>query len=115
MDAVMIAMLVAGVGVLGLGVCVLAKVGQSLIKIAEALAAAAAVVFAVGLLVKAGMWAIRQAFTRWRTSLTVLAVAGWWHWWGWSSLVLTVGLVIPARSRSLRSWVPSSRLSTVGL
>jgi S-DNA-T family DNA segregation ATPase FtsK/SpoIIIE len=39
------------------------------------------------------MWAVRQAFTRWRTSLTVLAVAGWWHWWGGLPLVLTVGVV----------------------
>jgi S-DNA-T family DNA segregation ATPase FtsK/SpoIIIE len=89
MDAHMI----AGGGVLGIVVWVLAKVGKALIKIAEVLAAAAAVVFAVWLLVKVGAWAIRQAFTRWRTSLTVLVVAGWWHWWGWLSLVLTVGAI----------------------
>jgi len=39
------------------------------------------------------VWAIRQAVTRWRTSLTVLAVAAWWRWWGWPSLALTVGVV----------------------
>jgi S-DNA-T family DNA segregation ATPase FtsK/SpoIIIE len=31
--------------------------------------------------------------TRWRTSLTVLAVVTWWHWWGGASLVLAVGVV----------------------
>jgi DNA segregation ATPase FtsK/SpoIIIE, S-DNA-T family len=93
MDVRMIAVLVAGAGALGIVVWVLAKIGQFLIKVAEVLAAAAVVAFTVWLVIKAGMWAIRQAFTRWRTSLTVLAVAGWWHWWGSPSLVLTVGVV----------------------
>ncbi|MDQ2881244.1 MAG: FtsK/SpoIIIE domain-containing protein [Actinomycetota bacterium] len=93
MDASMIAMLVAGAGVLGVVVWVLAKIGQVLIKVAEALAAAAVVAIAVWLVIKAGVWAIRQAVTRWRTSLTVLAVAAWWHWWGWPSLALTVSVV----------------------
>jgi S-DNA-T family DNA segregation ATPase FtsK/SpoIIIE len=93
MDVRMIAMLVAGAGALGVVVWVLAKIGQLLIKIAEVLAAAAVVAFAVWLVIKAGMWALRQAFTRWRTSLTVLAVAGWWHWWGGLSLILTVSVV----------------------
>ncbi|MBV9444677.1 MAG: cell division protein FtsK [Streptosporangiaceae bacterium] len=89
----MIAMLVAGAGVLGVLVWVLAKIGQALIKVAEALAAAAVVAFAGWLLVKVGVWAIRQAVTRWRTSLSVLAMTAWWRWWGWPSLVLTVGLL----------------------
>jgi S-DNA-T family DNA segregation ATPase FtsK/SpoIIIE len=93
MDIPMIAVLVAGAGALGVVVWVLAKIGQLLIKVAEVLAAAAVVAFTVWLVIKAGMWAIRQAFTRWRTSLTVLAVAGWWHWWGGLSLILTVGVV----------------------
>ncbi|MGH4000336.1 MAG: cell division protein FtsK, partial [Pseudonocardiaceae bacterium] len=93
MDARMIAVLVAGAGVLGVVVWLLAKIGQVLIKVAEALAAAAVVAFVMWLVIKAGMWAIRQAVTRWRTSLTVLALAAWWHWWGWPSLVLTVGVV----------------------
>ncbi|MGH3809195.1 MAG: FtsK/SpoIIIE domain-containing protein, partial [Pseudonocardiaceae bacterium] len=93
MDVGMIAELVAGAGVLGILVWVLAKIGQVLIKVAEALAAAAVAVLAVWLLIKAGVWAIRQAVTRWRTSLTVLAVAAWWHWWGWPSLVLTMGVI----------------------
>src|SRR5918998_2787509 len=93
MDVRMIALLVAAAGVLGIVVWVLAKIGQALIKVAEALAAATAVVFAAWLMIKAGVWAIRQALTRWRTSLTVLAVAAWWHWWGWPSLALTAGVI----------------------
>jgi DNA segregation ATPase FtsK/SpoIIIE, S-DNA-T family len=93
MDASMIAMLIASTAVLGIVVWLLAKIGQVLIKVAEALAAAAVVAIAVWLVIMAGVWAIRQAVTRWRTSLTVLTVMAWWHWWGWPSLVLTVGVV----------------------
>ncbi|MGH3864554.1 MAG: FtsK/SpoIIIE domain-containing protein [Pseudonocardiaceae bacterium] len=93
MDTRMIVVLVAGAGALGVVVWLLAKIGQFLIKIAEVLAAAAAVAFAVWLVIKAGVWAIRQAVTRWRTSLTLLAVTAWWHWWGGLSLALTVGVV----------------------
>jgi S-DNA-T family DNA segregation ATPase FtsK/SpoIIIE len=93
MDIRMIAVLVAGAGVLGVVVGVLAKIGQALIKVAETLAAAAVVAFAVWLVVKAGVWAIRQALTRWRTSLTVLTVTAWWDWGGGLSLVLTVIVV----------------------
>jgi DNA segregation ATPase FtsK/SpoIIIE, S-DNA-T family len=119
MDVHMVAMLVAGAGVLGVVVWVLAKIGQVLIKVAEALAAAAVVAFTVWLVVKAGAWAIRQAFTHWRTSLSVLAVGAWWHWWGWPSLALTVSVIATALTawrladvvsfdawagRHLRSW-----------
>src|SRR5947209_2666626 len=90
MDLGTIAVLVAGAGVLGIVVWVLAQVGHALIKIAEAVAAAAVVVFTLWLLFKAVAWAIRQAFMRWRTSLTVLAAAAWW---GWPSLALTVSAV----------------------
>jgi len=93
MDTHMIAMLVTGAAVLGVVVWGLAKIGQVLIKIAEALAAAAVVAFTVWLLVKAGAWAIREAFTHWRTSLSVLAITAWWHWWGWPSLALTVSVI----------------------
>jgi S-DNA-T family DNA segregation ATPase FtsK/SpoIIIE len=93
MDVSMIAALVAGAGVLGIVVWVLAKIGQALIKSAEALAAAAVVAFALWLVIKAVVWAIRQAVSRWRTSLTVLAVTAWSHWWGWPSLALTVGVI----------------------
>jgi DNA segregation ATPase FtsK/SpoIIIE, S-DNA-T family len=96
MDIRMIAALVAGAGVLGVVVWLLAKIGQVLIKVAEVLAAAAVVAFAVWLVVKAGVWAVRQAFTRWRTSLTVLTVTAWWHWWSGLSLVLIVGVLAAA-------------------
>jgi DNA segregation ATPase FtsK/SpoIIIE, S-DNA-T family len=93
MDARMIVVLIAGTAGLGVVVWVLAKIGQVLIKVAEALAAAAVVAFTVWLLLKAGAWAIRQAFTHWRTSLSVLAITAWWHWWGWPSLALTAGVI----------------------
>jgi S-DNA-T family DNA segregation ATPase FtsK/SpoIIIE len=119
MNAQMIAVLIAGSAALGVVVWVLAKIGQVLIKVAEALAAAAVVALTVWLVVKAVVWAIRQAVTRWRTSLTVLAVAAWSYWWGWASLALTVGVIAAAlvgwrlvdlvsfdawAGRHLRSW-----------
>jgi DNA segregation ATPase FtsK/SpoIIIE, S-DNA-T family len=119
MDAHMIAVLIAGTAGLGVVVWVLAKIGRVLIKVAEALAAAAVVAFTVWLLVKAGAWAIRQSFTHWRTSLSVLTVGAWWHWWGWPSLILTVSVLATALTtwqladvvsfdawagRHLRSW-----------
>ena len=93
MDAQLIAVVIAGGGALGLVVWALAKLGKALIKIAEALAAAAAVLFALWLVIKAVLWALRQTVTQWRTSLTVLGVLAWWLWWGCLSLVLTVGVV----------------------
>ncbi|MGH3847608.1 MAG: hypothetical protein ACRDS0_40265 [Pseudonocardiaceae bacterium] len=94
MDAQMIALVVAGLGGLGVLVWVLAKVGKALIKIAEALAAAAVVVLALWMMVKAVVWALRQVFVHWRTSLTVVALWAWWHWWGGVSLTVTVGVVV---------------------
>ncbi len=93
MDAYLIALVLGGGAVLGVVVWVLAKLGKALIEIAEALAAAAVVVFTVWLVIKAVVWALRQVLTHWRTSLTVLAIVAWWHWWGGASLVLTVGVV----------------------
>ena len=89
----MIALVLAGGAALGLVVCVLAKLGKALIKIAEALAAAAVVLFTVWLVIKAVVWALRQVLTHWRTSLTLLAMLAWWHWWGGISLALTAGVV----------------------
>src|SRR6478609_4258427 len=94
MDVQMIVAAIAGGGALGIFVWVLAKVGKALIKIAEALAAAAAVFFAVWLVIKAVLWALRQTVTYWRTSLTVVGTLAWWHWWGWVSLALILGLVV---------------------
>ena len=93
MDVQMIAALTAAGAALGIVVWVLAKIGRALIKIAEALAAAAAVLFVLWLVIKALGWAWRQTFTHWRTSLTVIAVLAWWHWWGWPSLVVISGVV----------------------
>jgi S-DNA-T family DNA segregation ATPase FtsK/SpoIIIE len=93
MDVQMIAALTAAGAGLGIVVWVLAKIGRALIKIAEALAAAAAVLFVLWLVIKTLGWALRQTFTHWRTSLTVIAVLAWWHWWGWPSLAVTVGVV----------------------
>jgi S-DNA-T family DNA segregation ATPase FtsK/SpoIIIE len=93
MDVQMIAALTAAGAALGIVVWVLAKIGRALIKIAEALAAAAAVVFVLWLVIKALGWAWRQTFTHWRTSLTVIGVLAWWHWWGSPSLVVISGVV----------------------
>jgi S-DNA-T family DNA segregation ATPase FtsK/SpoIIIE len=92
MDLSTIATLIAGAGGLGIVVWMLAQLGRALIKIAEALAAAAAVFFALWLVIKAVGWALRQTFTHWRTSLTVIALLAWWHWWGWESLATTAGI-----------------------
>jgi DNA segregation ATPase FtsK/SpoIIIE, S-DNA-T family len=91
MDPNTTAVLIAGGAALGVLVWVLAKIGHALIKIAEALAAAAAVVLALWLAIKAVLWALRQTLTHWRTSLTIVAAVVWWQWWGWVSLAITVG------------------------
>jgi DNA segregation ATPase FtsK/SpoIIIE, S-DNA-T family len=93
MNAHSISVLILSAVVLGVAVWVLAKLGRVLVRVAEALAAAAVVLLALGLVIKAMWWAIRQAITHWRTSLTVLTVAAWWHWWGWTSLALTAAAV----------------------
>ncbi len=115
MDMSLIALVLAGGGVLGVVVWALAKVGKALIKIAEALAAAAVVVVAVWLMIKALVWALRQVLTHWRTSLTVVAMVAWWQWWGGPSLAITAGVLTGWRlvdlasfdtwaGRHLRSW-----------
>ena len=76
MDAYLIALVLAGGAALGVVVWVLAKLGKVLIKIAEALAAAAVVLFTVWLVIKAVVWALRQTVTHWRTSLAVVAACG---------------------------------------
>jgi S-DNA-T family DNA segregation ATPase FtsK/SpoIIIE len=119
MDAQTIAVLIAGGGVLGVVVWLLAKLGRVLIKVAEALAAAAAVLITLWMLIKAMVWALRQVFKRWRTSLALVTLGVWWHWWGLASLVITVGVAAGALTgwrllslasfdawagRHLRSW-----------
>jgi S-DNA-T family DNA segregation ATPase FtsK/SpoIIIE len=93
MDAYLIALVLAGGAALGVVVWVLAKLGKALIKIAEALAAAAVVLFTVWLVIKSVVWALRQVLIHWRTSLTVVAVLAWWQWWGLASLAVTAGVV----------------------
>jgi DNA segregation ATPase FtsK/SpoIIIE, S-DNA-T family len=100
MDAQTIALVIAGGGALGVVVWLLAKIGKALIKLAEALAAAAVVLFVVWMMVKGIVWALRQVLTHWRTSLTLVALGAWWHWWGWPSLALTVSVV----SGALAGW-----------
>ncbi|MCA1693570.1 MAG: cell division protein FtsK [Actinobacteria bacterium] len=108
MDVQMIAALIAGGATLGIVVWVLAKIGRALIKIAEALAAAAAVLFALWLVIKALGWALRQTLTHWRTSLTIIGVLAWWHWWSWPSLAITAvavaGVITGWRLLDLRSF-----------
>ena len=94
MDTYLIATVLAGGAALGIVVWVLAKLGKALIKIAEALAAAAVVVFTVWLMIKAVVWALHQVITHWRTSLTALAIVAWWQCWGGASLTLTAGLIV---------------------
>jgi len=89
MNAQTITLLIGGGGALGVAVWVLAKIGRTLIKIAEALATAAVVFLTLWLMVKAVGWALRQTLTHWRTSLTLLALGAWWHWWGPTSLAIT--------------------------
>jgi len=93
MDAQTIALFVAGGGALGVIVWALAKIGRVLIKMAEALAAAAVVFLTLRLMIKAVAWALRQLLTHWRTSLTLVTLGAWWHWWGPVSLVITVAVV----------------------
>ncbi|MGB9281116.1 MAG: cell division protein FtsK, partial [Pseudonocardiaceae bacterium] len=94
MDADLIALVMAGGAALGVVVWVLAKLGKALIKIAEALAAAAVVLFTVWLTIKTVGWALRQVLIHWRTSLTVLAIVAWWQCWGGAPLALTAGLIV---------------------
>jgi S-DNA-T family DNA segregation ATPase FtsK/SpoIIIE len=108
MDLSTIAAVIASATGLGIVVWVLAQLGRALIKMAEALAAAAAVFLALWLVIKSVGWALRQTLTHWRTSLTVVALLAWWHWWGWASLATTIsvamGLLVGWRLLALRSF-----------
>jgi DNA segregation ATPase FtsK/SpoIIIE, S-DNA-T family len=91
MDLHTTAALITGGAALGVLVWVLAKIGHALIKLGEALATAAAMAFALWLVIKAVLWALRQTFIHWRTSLSVVTVLAWWQCWGWVSLAITAG------------------------
>ena len=92
MDAYLISLVIAGAGVLGVVVWVLAKLGKGLVKLAEALAAAAVVLFTVWLVIKAVVWALRQTVTHWRTSLmgTQSRERGVSRFQDWGRWVMTV-------------------------
>jgi DNA segregation ATPase FtsK/SpoIIIE, S-DNA-T family len=93
MDARTVGMLLAGGVGLAVTVWVLHKIGKALLALVETLAAVAVVFVALWWLLKALAWLLTQIVTRWRTSLTVLTLAAWWHWWGWPFLVLTLTVV----------------------
>jgi DNA segregation ATPase FtsK/SpoIIIE, S-DNA-T family len=94
MDTHTIGMLLLGGLGLGAVVWVLHKIGKVLIALFEALAALAVVFLALWWLFKAVVWLFTQVVTYWRTSLSLLALAAWWRYWGWPSLVLTLGVII---------------------
>lgn len=96
MDAHTLTVLLLGGGALAVVVWALHKVGKALIAIAETVAAAAVVFLALWWLVKAVIWLLKQLVTRWRTTLTVAAVAAWCLWLGWLSLVITLSSVATA-------------------
>ncbi len=95
-------LLAAGMG-LGVVVWVLHKIGKALLAVVEALAAVAVVFVALWWLLKALVWLLTQVVTRWRSSLTVLALVAWWQWWGWPSLALS--LAVTALALALWRWV----------
>ncbi|WP_329056587.1 FtsK/SpoIIIE domain-containing protein [Amycolatopsis sp. NBC_01488] len=83
--------LVVALAVLGLGVWVLHKIGRALASVVEALAAMVIVFVALWWACKAALWLLTQVVTRWRTSLTVVAVYLWCVWIGWVWLVANLG------------------------
>ena len=93
MEAHTIGVLLLGGAGLAVTVWVLHKIGKALITVMEALAAAAVVFVALWWLLKAAAWLLTQIVTHWRTSLTMLALATWWHCWGWLSLIITLGVI----------------------
>jgi S-DNA-T family DNA segregation ATPase FtsK/SpoIIIE len=92
--------LALGLGGLGLVVYILHKIGKALAGLVEILAAAVFVFLAIGWLVKAVVWLGRQVVLRWRTSLTLLGVAGWVFLAGWLSLAI----VAVSLAAGLLSW-----------
>jgi DNA segregation ATPase FtsK/SpoIIIE, S-DNA-T family len=103
MDAHTIGALLVGGAGLAVTVWVLHKIGKALLALVETLAAVAVVFIALWWLLKALVWLLTQVVTRWRTSLTVLTLAAWWHWWGLLSLVLT--LTVTTLALALWRWI----------
>jgi S-DNA-T family DNA segregation ATPase FtsK/SpoIIIE len=69
------------------------RLGRALSGLLEGLAAVAVVFVTAWLAAKGMWWLARQVVRFWRTSLTALAVAGWWHWWGLLSLAITLAVL----------------------
>jgi S-DNA-T family DNA segregation ATPase FtsK/SpoIIIE len=93
MNALTIALVIAGGAALGIVVWVLAALGRALVKVVETLAAAAVVLFTVWMMIKALVWALRQVVRHWRTSLSIVVLLAWWHYDGLISLALIVGVI----------------------
>jgi S-DNA-T family DNA segregation ATPase FtsK/SpoIIIE len=96
MDAHTIGVLLVGGAALAVLVWVFHKIGKALIAMFEALATIAVVFLAVWAAVKMLVWLARQVVTHRRTSITALAVALWWQYWGWPSLALTLTVMTTA-------------------
>jgi S-DNA-T family DNA segregation ATPase FtsK/SpoIIIE len=94
MGAHSVGVLVVAAGVLGVLVWLLAKLGRLLAGIAEAVAAAAVLFMVLRQVIRAMVWALRQAMIHWRTSCTLVAGLTWSYWLGWISLVVIIGAVV---------------------
>jgi S-DNA-T family DNA segregation ATPase FtsK/SpoIIIE len=99
--------LAVGLGLLGVVVWVLHKIGRALAAVLEALAALAVVFVALWWLAKSVAWALGQVAARWRTSLAVVGLVVWCEVWGWVSLAVAVSAVVSA----LSAWRLQSRVS----
>jgi S-DNA-T family DNA segregation ATPase FtsK/SpoIIIE len=86
----MLGVLILGCGCAAVVIWVLHKIGKALVAVAEAVATVAVVFVALWWLVKTLAWVVRQIIRRWRTSLGLFAVLGWWRWLGWPSLAISV-------------------------
>jgi S-DNA-T family DNA segregation ATPase FtsK/SpoIIIE len=116
MHAQAVILLLIGLAVLG---WVLHKLGHYLKQFLEVVATIAVVFAALWLIGKGLWWTAKTIVKHWRTTLTTIAAAAWWHWLGWQSLTITVGTIAvallawrivdldsydPYAGRHVRSW-----------
>jgi S-DNA-T family DNA segregation ATPase FtsK/SpoIIIE len=116
MHAQAVILLLIGLAVLG---WVLHKLGHYLKQFLEVVATIAVVFATLWLIGKGLWWTAKTIVKHWRTTLTTIAVGAWWHWLGWQSLAITVGVVAvalvawrivdldsydPYAGRHVRSW-----------
>ncbi|MBO0881864.1 MAG: cell division protein FtsK, partial [Mycobacterium sp.] len=85
--------LIVGAAGLVLVVWLLHKIGKALKNVLEVLAAAAVVFVAIWWLIKFVYWLGKQIVTHPRTVLALIAALAWYHWLGWPSLAITVGVI----------------------